>query len=336
MRNVVKQLEMLFIPSQKNLWKPHILMTKNLFILAVILLVIKFAIFSWLYYFPQTTHFAIITSAELIEMTNEDRIASGLKPLSLNSQLVEAAQKKALDMLNKNYFAHTSPNGLTPWYWLDKAGYKYSAAGENLAKDFLESEYVHEAWMDSPSHRANILNKNYQDIGIAVVEGEINGQKTTVAVEFFGKDYAIATNKTIASTKTAPTKIAVNNDTKNENKIDLPIPDETSADKTASDIKGEEIELRGPEVFKQREINDIVSKSKGIVGVVTQKSEPISQKIYLMVLGIIGLVLMLSIFINIKVQYPKMILRALIFIILIATIMLFNGGAILNRGLDII
>lgn len=332
MKNVVKQLEILFIPSQKNIWKPYILRPKNLFLLAVILLFIKFIVFSWLYYFPQTTYFATVTTSELIEMANAERIANGLEPLSLNSQLIEAAQKKALDMLNQDYFAHTSPSGLTPWYWFEKAGYKYSAAGENLAKDFFESEYVHEAWMDSPSHRANILNQKYQDIGIAVVEGEINGQKTILAVELFGKGYTVATSKTTIPAKTAPAKVAVGDAAGKENKIELP----ASTPAPTPGVKGEEVELKGPEVFKQREINDIVSKSKSVIGIVAKKSGPISQKIYLVVLGIIGLVLMLSIFVNVKVQYPKMILRVLIFVILIATIMLFNGGAILNRGLEVI
>jgi hypothetical protein len=327
MKNVAKQFEMMFIPSQKNLWRPHILRFRNLLTLLVILLVIKFMVFSWLYYFPKTTHFAIVTSSELIEMTNKDRIANGLKPLSLSPQLVEAAQKKALDMLNKDYFAHTSPSGLTPWYWLDKVGYKYSTAGENLAKDFLESEYVHDAWMDSPSHRANILNKNYQDIGIAVVEGDINGQKTILAVEFFGKGYVVATAKTTTPVKKTTNNIA-NEATKNNNKIELPV--------STQNVKGEETSLKGPEVFKQREVSQTIEEPKTVAGFVAENSESWTQKVYLMVLGIIGLVLMLTIFINIKVQYPKTILTALIFIVLIATIMLFNGGALLNRGLEII
>lgn len=323
---MAKWFNLMFIPSQKNFWKPYILRPKNLFKLVVFLLVIKFLVFSSLCYFSKTTHFATVTSSELIEMANKDRIANGLNPLSLSPQLVEAAQKKALDMLNQDYFAHTSPSGLTPWYWLEKVGYKYSTAGENLAKDFIESEYVHNAWMDSPSHKANILNKNYQDVGIAVIEGEINGKKTIIAVEFFGKGYIVKT--TTAPVKKAPAKVAVNDIAKNENKIELPAP--------TPNVKGEEVELKGPEVFKQREISDIINKPKSVAGFIAEKSETWTEKIYLIILGIIGLVLMLSIFINIRVQYPKMILMALVFIILVATIMLFNGSALLNRGLNII
>jgi hypothetical protein len=320
MRNIVKTFERLFIPNRKNDYKPHILWPRNLFYLAVILLIVKFIIFSWLYYFPQTSHFAIITSSKLVELANKERIAQGLSPLVINQQLVEAAEKKAIDMLNKDYFAHTSPNGLTPWYWLDKVGYKYAAAGENLAKDFTDSEYVNDAWMDSPLHRANILNGNYQDIGIAVVEGDINGQKTTVAVQFFGK----------GSVKVVkPVAIAEN---KADNKIEIPQPE------PSKNVIGEEINLlKGPQVFKERGIiSGITEQSQGLIGVITEKSEPVVQKIYIIVLGIISLVLMLSIFINIKVQYPKMILMTVIFLVLIAAIALFNGGAILNKGINII
>ena len=312
----------MFIPSQRNLWKPYILRPKNLFKLAVFLLIVKVLFFSWICYFPRTANFADITSVELITMANQDRIANGLEPLSLNPQLVEAAQKKALDMLNQNYFAHTSPIGINPWYWLEKVGYKYSAAGENLAKDFVESEYVHDAWMDSSSHKANILNSKYQDIGVAVVEGDMNGKKTIVVVEFFGKGYAVKTAKPIV-----PAKVVINEATKNENKVEVPA--------TTPDVRGEEI-LRGPEVFKQKEISDIIGKTDTVVGIIAEKSETWTQKIYLAVLAIIGLVLMLSIFINIKVQYPRMILLVLVFIILAAAIILFNGGALLNRGLEII
>jgi len=318
---MTKWLGRMFIPSQKNLWKPHIFKPRNLFKLAVVLLVVKFVIFSWVYYFPQTTHFAVVTNSELIEMLNKDRVAQGLKPLIVNQQLVMAAEKKATDMLNENYFAHTSPDGITPWYWLSKVGYKYVAAGENLAKDFTESEYVHQAWMDSPSHRANILNQNYQDVGIAVVEGEINGQKTTIAVQFFGKS-------SVKATAAVPTKVVVSEANKNENKVEVPVP--------KTNIKSEEVALRGPEVFTQLGIRNIVNKPENVAGITIEKSESWIQKIYLIVLGLISLVLMLSIFINIKVQYPRMILMALIFIVLIAAITLFNGGAILNSGIDII
>lgn len=305
MRKLIKHLERLFIPNAKNEWKPHIFKPKNLFRLAVVLLIIKFLIFSLIFYFPRTSHFAVVVSSDLVELANKERMASGLKPLVINQQLVQAAQSKAEDMLNQDYFAHTSPVGVTPWYWLEKAGYKYTAAGENLARNFTDSNYVHQAWMDSASHKANILNKNYQEIGIAVVEGELNGEKTVLAVEFFGK-----AAKPAAEKETKPAPVVAVSDTKIEVK---PIVSETQPF-----IKGEEVSLKGPDVFKERGIlREIIEEPKNIIGTITEKSEPVAQEIYIIILGLISLVLMLSIFINIKVQYPKMIFTVVIFLILV-------------------
>jgi len=326
MKNILGKLGNLLIPSRKNNFKPGILRPGNLFRLAVVLLIIKFLIFSLIFYFPRTSHFAVVVSSELVELANKERMASGLKPLVINQQLVQAAQNKAEDMFNKDYFAHTSPVGVAPWYWLEKAGYKYTAAGENLARNFTDSNYVHQAWMDSSSHKANILNKNYQEIGIAVVEGELNGEKTVLAVEFFGKAV-----KPTAVKETKPASVVAVSDTKIEVKPTTLEPEPEPA------IKGEEINLKGPDVFKERGIlREIIEEPKNIIGTITEKSEPLTQKLYIIILGLISLILMLSIFINIKVQYPKMIFTVVIFLILVAAITLFNGQAILNKALEII
>lgn len=327
MKKFVERLDREFVPSSRNDFLPSLLKPRTLFILAVVLLVIKFLIFSWFYYYPKTSQFAIVTSSSLAEMTNKERVALGLNPLNVNQQLVQAAQAKAQDMLNNNYFDHTSPSGITPWSWLGKVGYKYVTAGENLAKDFTDSEFVHQAWMNSPSHRKNILNSNYQEIGIAVVEGTINGKNTILAVQFFGK----SSKKTEIKTETKPeTKTVVPlviNDT--EIRLEEPVPEE---------IKGEDIGLlKGPMVFKQHDnIENILEKPKSVLNVVKEESENLVQKTYFIILGVLILVLFLTIFINIRVQYPKLIFTALIFIIFIAAIACFNGQEFLNKGLEVL
>ena len=122
----------------------------------------------------------------LVDLTNNERVENKLDALLLNPQLVEAAQKKADDMAEKGYFAHVSPDGSKPWYWFEESGYEYTYAGENLAVDFSDSEEVKDAWMDSPLHRANILNGKYTEIGIATAKGKFNGKKTTFVVQMFG------------------------------------------------------------------------------------------------------------------------------------------------------
>ena len=89
-------------------------------------------------------------------------------------------------MIKNDYFAHTSPQGISPWYWYDKDNYDYKYAGENLAINFLKAEDQQKAWMDSPTHRKNIFNPNYQEIGVAVAAGEINNQTAIITVQEFG------------------------------------------------------------------------------------------------------------------------------------------------------
>ncbi len=132
-----------------------------------------------------------ITIQKLYELTNQERQKYNLPPLNYNEKLSKAAYQKALDMFNKNYWAHFGPNGETPWQFILNAGYEYEYAGENLAKNFLFSENVVSAWMNSKTHRENILKKEYTDIGFAVVNGTLNGEPTTLVVQMFGKPASI-------------------------------------------------------------------------------------------------------------------------------------------------
>lgn len=128
-----------------------------------------------------------ITAEKIIENTNIERQKAGLPPLVANSALGQAAREKAANMIAENYWAHYSPSGRDPWGFIKNAGYKFSYAGENLARNFSDSESIVVAWMNSPTHRENILNSNYQEIGIAVEDGILQGQQTTLVVQMFGK-----------------------------------------------------------------------------------------------------------------------------------------------------
>jgi len=134
----------------------------------------------------QATSASDITINKVIELTNVSRVGASETNLSLNEKLSRAAEAKADDMIAKNYFSHTSPGGITPWKWIDGESYDYSYAGENLAMDFQSAEKMEDAWIKSPTHRANILNEKYKDIGVAVKSGKINGSETILAVVMFG------------------------------------------------------------------------------------------------------------------------------------------------------
>jgi len=122
----------------------------------------------------------------LLSLTNQKRMETGLAPLSFNQELSQAADKKAADMFAQNYWAHNGPSGRTPWEFIKGAGYQYLYAGENLAKDFNDSDGIVFAWMESPTHRDNILKPEYKDVGFAVVNGDLLGQETTLVVQMFG------------------------------------------------------------------------------------------------------------------------------------------------------
>lgn len=128
-----------------------------------------------------------LTRAGAIQSTNIARTKNGLTSLSENTQLNSAATLKLRDMFEKQYFAHVSPQGNGPSYFVEQAGYTYVMIGENLALgNFENDQELVEAWMGSPGHRENILNPRYQEIGIAVGQGIFEGERTWLAVQVFG------------------------------------------------------------------------------------------------------------------------------------------------------
>jgi hypothetical protein len=127
-----------------------------------------------------------ISIDRLLELTNKERAGNGLTPLSLNAQLSNAAAGKGQDMLTKDYWAHFSPDGGTPWGFINGAGYQYLYAGENLARGFNTADEVVAAWMASPGHKENILSPNYKEIGFSIQSGKLTGEETTLVVQMFG------------------------------------------------------------------------------------------------------------------------------------------------------
>lgn len=177
----------LFLPHHSNNHRAKILHPSTLSILVGFFLVYQIFINFYLLVSPSVLGFASnIAPEKILELTNQKRAEQGLNPLAINSKLNESAQRKAGDMFAFNYWAHISPSGRNPWSFFQEVGYKYVYAGENLARDFMDSNAVVEAWMNSQTHRDNILNPNYKEIGISVVNGTLNGVETTLVVQMFG------------------------------------------------------------------------------------------------------------------------------------------------------
>lgn len=175
-----------FVPHEGNDHRPHALRHKALTVYAVTIITVKVIVSGFVALYPGPSATADLIPVEIIRLTNEARTSKGVTSLATNRMLATGAQYKADDMLAKQYFAHVSPEKVSPWFWFKKAGYTYSAAGENLAIDFTTAEDVVEAWLASPGHRKNLLNPNYKDIGVSVETGPMNGVSSTVVVQFFG------------------------------------------------------------------------------------------------------------------------------------------------------
>lgn len=147
----------------------------------------------------------------MITQTNLLRQALGLGELKENPVLNLAATQKLQDMIQNGYFAHTSPSGVSPWHWIEVNQYKYSYAGENLAIGFLTAKDTVTAWANSPTHRANLLNSSYKEIGIAVAPAEIDNSQGFLVVQLFGTPKPVASSNPttspaqIAQIKPAPT-----------------------------------------------------------------------------------------------------------------------------------
>lgn len=129
----------------------------------------------------------VLTVAGTLVETNRQRTQAGVPALTAKAKLAAAAQAKLADMFSKQYFEHIGPDGKGPAYWVEQAGYAYVAIGENLALGNFEGDAaLVNAWMASPGHRANMLNKNFREIGIAVGQGTFEGETTWLAVQTFG------------------------------------------------------------------------------------------------------------------------------------------------------
>lgn len=181
------------VPHKGNHYRPHLVRLQGITAVLVVAVVMQLA-----YGFATSGRLEVlgrvsnISVGALVDGTNEQRVAASLPSLKMNDALTTAAFAKAKDMFANNYWAHVSPSGVTPWQWVADAGYNYNVAGENLAKNYPTASATMDAWMASPTHRANILNGKYQDVGFAVVDGMLDGRNATLVVAYYGTPATVA------------------------------------------------------------------------------------------------------------------------------------------------
>ena len=175
-----------FVPKPENQFRPFLIRRLGLVMVIAIAFGIQIG-----YNFSHTGsvlgQVVTISPNSLLDSTNQQRAEAELPALVLNDQLSQAAMFKANDIIQNQYWDHTSPTGVTPWYWINKSGYAYQEAGENLAKNFTTASATVAGWMSSDGHRANILKPDYTDVGFAITTGELDGKPTTIIVALYAQ-----------------------------------------------------------------------------------------------------------------------------------------------------
>lgn len=186
-RHAASHLRDTFIPHEGNGHKPHAVSHRALLLYSALLILTKGLLLVGAVALPSSSLYSSsITAGNIVTLTNAARTSLSLPTLTRSDVLDRAAQAKAEDMLANGYFAHTSPAGVTPWDWFKQVGYGYTYAGENLAVHYATAEDVGEGWMASPSHRANIVNPSYSEIGVGVAYGTFEGVPSHIVVQMFG------------------------------------------------------------------------------------------------------------------------------------------------------
>lgn len=199
---MLKFINHLFLPQSSNNYRPKLLHPKILIVFILFFFSAGIVASFVRNNYPSVLGISSnISVDQLLAITNQDRQQNGLPPLSLNDQLDKAALDKGNDMFSQNYWAHISPTGTPPWYFIKNSGYNYIYAGENLARGYTSAQDVVNAWMASPEHRANMLSNKYNNVGFAVLTGNLTGEDTVLVVEMFGST-SLAGNQNVASAPT--------------------------------------------------------------------------------------------------------------------------------------
>lgn len=327
-KRLISKLQIIFIPCQENNYRPRFLESNVLLYYIVILLALKLVVVLFLVYLPQTIFFTDISHSVLIELTNEERQSLGISSLREDNLLNEAAYLKAQDMIIYSYFSHESPAGTTPWYWFKKVGYNYQIAGENLGIGFLDSEEIYQAWDDSPSHKANLVNPKYEDIGIAVLKGDFKNNETIVVVQLFGSPIKIEAVKT-EETKTEEEleeKIEEGKEEEKEEKI-TELVQKTKEEIEKGKLEGEILGETYIEPFTAEEKEGF--KFKFLKFMVLDYNDLV-QKITFYSLFIITISLIINIFVRFDIQHKDLILKTALFGAILILFILANKEFIIQ------
>lgn len=327
---VIKNLKNYFIPNIENEFQPKILKPKVAVGIFLSIVIIENLFFLASYFvIPQSKFFADLVGQTIADLTNTNRLNYNLSPLQVNPLLSKAAEMKAEDMVQKGYFDHVSLDNITPWDWLNKVGYRYIYAGENLAINYTDSEEVVQAWLNSESHRENILNKNFTEVGVGIARGTYQGKPAIFIVQMFGTPEIAYENQSSKSFQNSSLpKISP-----------LSSPNSISKEVNSKSQKlPSSIQTIAPTIVVNPNINNEIAPAVKSSEINSQKIGHISffqriianplktTNIILKILAIVMIIaLILKIFVQIKIQFPVLIVNGTLLLTIIFSALWINN-----------
>lgn len=323
-----RHLKNTLIPHEGNNHCPTLIRGGGIVALLFILaLAFGFSVFQGLVVNRGPEFTASVLPAVLVELTNDDRADEGLGTLTVNPLLEEAARLKAEHMAEHGYFAHKSPDGLDPWYWFYRAGYDFTEAGENLAVNFTDSHDAQRAWMDSPGHRANILNGTFTEIGIAAVPGEYKGKKTVFVVQMFGRP------RTVAATVSGPVDVVA---------VAQPQPSTETLVKEDVSARVEGVSVAEAAPVAQAAVEDEPQSSENVEGASVSFFDSASAQpratvswVYIVVSLLVAFVLLCMVFMQVHHKHSRSMLYGVILLVII-TLLSYLNALLLSADLIIV
>jgi len=322
--DITKYCKNFFIPCEENNYKPRSLDGRSFFVLVVVIVAIKLLGIASYFEYLGADIYNQIAQADIYTLTNQVRQDNGLSPLKVNSVLELSAQLKANDMVQSNYFGHESPSGVSPWYWFNKAKYGYTTAGENLAMNFVSSKEVINAWLNSETHKKNLLYADFSEIGVAIANGKINNQKTILVVQHFAKP-TIATSVKANPVKSAKPVSTISPKPRPSVVATPSLTPESSSKQTPISLKSASSNVKGVTTIPE---NNKLANSAYYINLVLHN--------LLILIGVFtGLLLILKVFVAIKIQYPVLIIRGVVLILLCWTLIYFKDYQFLKGDIAI-
>jgi len=174
----MNQFKNFIIPTKYNNHTPHLISRNAMLVYILVLFVFNFFVIQ--FGFAEIN--ADVGITEVLENHNDERRKNGLTSLKYSESLSNSAESKAKAMLDQNCWSHYCPEDKSPWEYFFEADYDYIHAGENLAEGFYDIDSLMNAWMNSPTHKENILNSNFTEIGIGFAYGDFQGNPNNLVI----------------------------------------------------------------------------------------------------------------------------------------------------------